>query len=421
MTANARPPAAARAPAHRILAHCPELTLKGGNRVEMQRRLCANIAHRLSREGLDWTVKRAYGRIYVDTDGRSPEDVQRAVACLRAMPGVSSVAAASWLRPSSTRQHSGELDWPLIEATVADLARALFAEGQAFAVRVNRADNRLRTKAPEMEARLGDVIRRTTPWQRINLDAPDRTFHIDVYPDGMFVYADKLRGIGGLPVGAGGTVLSLLSGGIDSPVAAYMLAKRGCRIELLHMSAAFTDADRIDASTVGDLARHISRYALETRLWVAPYVHFDLALPERESGYSLLLFRRFLLRTAEVLARRIGARALAAGDSVGQVASQTLENMASTSDAASMTVLRPLVGLNKEEIIEIARAIGTFETSIRPYKDCCALLAKKARTRSTESAAAALEQRLLPGYDALIEQTLADTLCLNYDSGRRVT
>ncbi len=308
----------------------------------------------------------------------------------------------------------------MLEETAAALAHAEFAPESSFAVRVNRTDRRLSTTTPEIEARLGDAIRRCTDWDRVNLSDPDRTFFVDVYPDGMYFYSRKLEGVGGLPVGSSGKVLSLLSGGIDSPVAAYMLAKRGCEIELFHMSANFMSPAQLDESVVGQLARRISRYTLRTRLWSAPYVHFDMALPQREDGYGLVLFRRFLMRAAEVLAHRVGASALVTGDSLGQVASQTLENMISSSRASEMTVLRPLVGLHKEEIMRIARRIDTFETSIQPYKDCCALLSKNPRTRTSSDALAELESASLGDYDDLIEQTLNDTLCLSYDCGRRV-
>lgn len=405
---------------NRILMPCPELTLKRGHYLAFQRRLRANIAHRLAAAGIGWPVKPAYGRMYVDVDTDSPEEIERAAATLTEVAGISSVAPSVWLRPSRTRQHRGEPDWPLLEETAAAIAAADHEPGASFAVRVNRADERLEPKAPDIEARLGDAIRSRTPWEHVDLDAPDRTFRVNVYPDGMYFERGRRAALGGIPVGSSGRALALLSGGIDSPVAAHILAKRGCALELFHISANFADSDGIDASVVGELARRISRYALEVRLWAAPSVHFDLALPAHDKGYGLVLFRRFMLRTAEVLAGRVDATVLATGDSLGQVASQTLDNIVATSDATRMPVLRPLVGFNKEEIVELARRIGTFETSTQPYKDCCALLANRPRTRAQPEPVAELEGRLHGDYEELVARTLADAVCLEYDCGRRV-
>jgi len=402
----------------RIVLHCPEITLKGRNQGEFQQRLRDNVVHRLRGAGLPWRVRPARGRLYVDIPSDAGDAVTAALAALAEVPGVDTLAAARWLRPSLTGQHGDAPDWDLVEAAVVAAAREAYRPDATFAVRVNRVDKRLATTSQTLERRLGDAVRRDTDWERVRLKHPDRTFHVDVYPDGMYCYADKRPGPGGLPVGASGRVLALLSGGIDSPVAAYLAAKRGCAVDFLHLSASAAPGPDAAGSVVARLAARVSRYSLRSRLWLAPYVHFDLALPGDRTGYELVLFRRFMARVAERLARRIGAQALVTGDSLGQVASQTLENLVSGSRSVSLPLLRPLLGFNKQEIIELSRRIGTYETSIEPYKDCCALLSRKPRTRSRHEDLEALERELLPDYEGLLDRTLADAARLELDSGR---
>ena len=404
----------------RILLHSPDITLKGKNQSDFQRQLVENIRLRLHGLGLAWQVGSARGRAYVDTTGRDKADIDAAVPALADIAGVTSLAAAVWLRPGAVVDEDGGLNWPLLEETLVDMAEACFRPGVSFAVRVNRTDKSLPVKSQEMEQRLGGAIRSRTGWDKVDLTRPGRTFHIDAYPDGLYIYDCKRSGIGGLPVGTGGRLLALLSGGIDSPVAAFMLAKRGCDIDLFHLTAAHLDPARAGESVVLKLAAEISRFSLRTRLYAAPYTYFDLALKGGHSGYELVLFRRFLMRMAERLAGRLGAAGLITGDSLGQVASQTIENITTASQPVTLPVLRPLIGMNKQEIIEQARRIGTYEISILPYKDCCALIGRHPRTRTRPEAAARLEAELFPDYGKLMNDTFADMVRYDFECGRLV-
>lgn len=392
----------------RIVMHCPDITLKGKNRGIFENQLVDNVRLRLRCLGLDWPVYSARGRLYIDTSGQAREAVQKVVDVMQTMAGVSSLAAAVWLPPSRLWTTGEQLDWPLLENAMVDMADAAFRPGDRFSVRVNRVDKSLPVRSQDMEARLGRVIIEQTGWNEVDLKRPDRRFHIDAYPDGLYLYCDKRTGIGGLPVGTGGRQLSLLSGGIDSPVAACMMAKRGCSIDLFHMTASHLTGERMQESVVFRLAREISRFSLSTRLYAAPYTYFDLALQDRKSGYELVLFRRFLMAMAEQLARRLGAGALITGDSLGQVASQTIENLTAASSHIAMPIMRPLIGMNKQEIIEQARAIGTYEISIQPYKDCCALIGSNPRTRSSHEKLQQLEQQVFDDYDKMMEDTFRD-------------
>lgn len=401
----------------RILLHSPDITLKGRNQDDFRRQLVENLRLRLHALGLSWQVGSARGRAYVETTGRPEQEVAAAVAALADTAGVSSLAAAVWLQPGEVREGGG-LNWALLEEVMTAQAADCCTPGASFAVRVNRVDKSLPVRSQELERRLGAVVRERTGWDRVDLKRPDRTFHIDAYPDGLYLYADKRRGIGGLPVGSGGRLVALLSGGIDSPVAAFMLAKRGCNIDLFHLTAAHLDPARAGDSVVLKLAAEISRFSLNTRLYTAPYTYFDLALSGAQTGYELVLFRRFLLRMAEQLARRLHAAGLVTGDSLGQVASQTIENLATAGEPLNLPLLRPLIGFNKQEIIEQARRIGTYDISIQPYKDCCALIGRHPRTRSRPEPVQRLEAEKIPDYEKLMADTFADMTRYDFECGR---
>lgn len=403
----------------RIVLRCPEITLKGRNRADFEQALVANVGCRLRALEADWPVHHAHGRLYVDVPDDGRDRLPAVLQALAEVAGVDSLAASVWLRPRQTGQHLDDVDTGLIERTMVELAAEHVGEGDSFAVRVNRVDKRLPLTSVEMERWLGAAIRRDTAWDRVDLSRPDCLFAVDVYPDGIYFRAGKLAAIGGLPVGTGGRVLALLSGGIDSPVAAFMMAKRGCRVDFFHLAATHAQ-QRDEGSPVLELARHLSRFTLRSRLFTAPATHLDLQLAQSASGYEALLFRRFLTRAAEVLARRLGAHALVVGDSLGQVASQTLENLVSVYRANEMPVLQPLIGFNKQETIAVARDIGTYEISIARYKDCCALLTRSPRTRSSAERLAELERELLPDYGGLIQSTLDDLVWRRFHCGRRV-
>jgi len=402
---------------NRLVLHCPELTLKGRNQPDFRRRLQRNLARRLGALGRHWRVVAAHGRAYVDCEGAAPALIEQAAAAAREVAGVADAAKAIRFEPLSVGLPGGALDWAALEPAALRLARHAAPSRDGFAVRAKRADKRLGIRSRAIEARLGDLLRRDGCLGPVNLDAPGVVLHVDIYPDGLYLYTDRLPGVGGLPVGSGGRVLALLSTGIDSPVAAWMLARRGCSIDFLHLAAAHPRREGLEDELVVRLARHLSRYTLRSRLFIVPYTYFDLALPPGDPSVAMILFRRFMLRLAACQAARTGALALAVGDSVGQVASQTLENIASATKATDMPVLHPLIGCNKLEIIDRARAIGTYEMSIEPAKDCCALLSERPRTRTRPAHLQALEAAAFSDYDAMLQRSLADSLGVRLECG----
>lgn len=404
---------------NRIIVHCADIALKGKNRPQFEALLARQIRTRLRRVHLDWPVRRASGRLMI-TLGADDGRVEDALAILAEIPGIATYFPAQWFAPASAgRDRRSLLEGPLLPALL-DLACARHAPGARFALRVERHDDALAISTREFERLWGAQILAHTPWQGVDLSAPDRTFHVGLYPDGALLYAERRSGLGGMPAGSGGRVLALLSGGIDSPVAAFLMARRGCAVDCLHFAANYIERDGAERSPVGRLAARLSRYTQTLTLHVAPYVAFDLALAGARSGYELVLFRRFMLRCAERLAQRTGAAALVTGDSLSQVASQTLSNLVALDAAVAVPVFRPLIGYNKQEIIARARAIGTYRTSIEPYKDCCALIARGAKTRVGPERIAALERRRLPEYDRLVDSVLAETATLRFAAGERV-
>lgn len=402
--------------ANLIAVHAAELVLKGRNRARFEARLRHQIAARLARLGFAWPVRRVAGRFVVEI-GEDGERLEEALAVLGEIPGIAMFfPAMSFVPEAAGRDEAALLAGPLGTALL-DLARRAYRPGARFAVRVARHDPASPLSTQALERAWGSAILQETPWEGVNLSAPGETFHVAIYPERLLLYGERRRGLGGLPAGSSGRVLTLLSGGIDSPVAAFLLARRGCRIECLHFSANYLDRDRAADTPVGRLARRLSGYTQTLTLHVAPYLPFDLALAGARDGYELMFFRRFMLRTAERLARRRHAAALATGDSLSQVASQTLENLVALDAAATLPIFRPLIGLNKPEIIAWARRIGTYETSIEPYKDCCALIGRSPRTKAQSNRLDALEAERLPDYDALIASTLAETATLRFEAG----
>lgn len=402
-----------------IAVHGAELALKGHNRAQFEERLRQQVGARLRHLGLDWPVHRVAGRIIVAIASRR-DRVDRALAAIGEIPGIASYFPA--IAFPAHAPGAGErplLEGPLNRALI-ELAREKHRPQARFAVRVERHLPGAKVSSQSLERQWGSAILAQTRWGGVNLSRPDRTFHVALYPERTLLYSRKMTGIGGLPVGSAGRVVGLLSGGIDSPVAAYFMARRGCSLECLHFSANYLDRDGAAGTPVGRLAQTLSRYTQQITLHVAPYLPFDLALSGPPDGYELMLFRRFMLRTAAALARKRRAKALVTGDSLSQVASQTLDNLVALDEAADLPIFRPLIGLNKQEIIARARAIGTYETSVEPYKDCCALIGRHPRTHARAGRLDALEAARLPDYGRLVDTALEETVSLRFQYGEAV-
>jgi thiamine biosynthesis protein ThiI len=240
----------------------------------------------------------------------------------------------------------------------------------------------------------------------VDLSAPEFVIRVEVLTNDAFFFFDRQPGAGGLPVGTGGKVMALLSGGIDSPVAAWRLIRRGCRAEFVHFHSA-PILSRTSQDKAVTLVRQLTRTQLKSRLHLVPFAPVQQQIVVTvPPPLRVIVYRRFMLRIAERLAARSRARALVTGDSVGQVASQTIENLAVVGSVATMPVLRPLIGMDKEEITAAAMRLGTYETSIIPDEDCCSLFTPRfPATRASLDVAAAAEREL--DVDGLVEAALA--------------
>jgi thiamine biosynthesis protein ThiI len=361
------------------IVHYHEISLKGGNRPLFLRRLAENLRRATVGCAVE-RVRRLPGRLVLDLAGG--EDAGLLRERLATVFGVAYFATGLAVTPN--------LD-AVKEAMLRLLAGRTF---ESFRITARRTFKVFPMPSDAVNRELGTFVLERFP-TRVNLGQPALTVHVELLPREAFVYVDRWPGPGGLPVGVSGRVVSLLSGGIDSPVAACRMQKRGCDVEFVHFHSAPYLAETSQAKAralVGVLARH----QFVARLWLVPFGDIQrevvLSVPP---PLRVVIYRRLMARIAEELARRVGALALVTGESLGQVASQTLDNIARTTEVAGMPILRPLIGMDKEEIIREARAIGTYEISIEPDQDCCTLFVPKhPETRAGAEVVARAEARL---------------------------
>jgi thiamine biosynthesis protein ThiI len=372
-----------------VLATTNEISLKGNNRKWFERTLTDNVRRAVADLPVA-SVARPAWRVLVSFS--KPVEFSEAARRLYTVFGLGAIMAV---------EHAGfsmeDLEL-VLEPHLDGLKPA------TFAVRCLRSDKAYPMTSPEIERAVGTFVQDKTGWP-VRLHDPELTIHILVDENGLFTWTRRVPGPGGLPVGVSGRAACLLSGGIDSPVAAYMMMKRGMRLDFVH----FHSVPRTDPASlekVHDLVRILNRFQGNARLAMVPLLEIQEQIAARCPGpLRILLYRRFMLGLAERIARRFKARALVTGESLGQVASQTIENMAAVEANAGLPVLRPLVGLDKQQIIDIARRAGTFELSILPHFDCCSFLlpenpATKSHADELDAAESALEVSALIG-DAL--------------------
>jgi len=365
-----------------VVVHYKELALKGKNRPWFIQLLVRNL--RVALTGLHVAAIRSImGRIEIELGDLTPWDEAR--ARLRRVFGIANFSAAN----------RGPHEFaPLAASILADLGDR---QAVSFRVSATRADKRLPFTSPDVERQVGGLIKEAKGW-RVDLDRPALTIHIEMLPDAAFYFFGKEPGAGGMPTGTGGRVACLLSGGIDSPVAAYRMMRRGCSVLLIHFHS-YPILSRASQEKVREIAALLTKHQLRSRLVLVPFGELQqqvvLAVPPE---LRVVIYRRLMLRIAERLARKAHARALVTGEVIGQVASQTLENMTAIAQATDLEILRPLVGMDKDEISSEAARIGTYPISIIPDQDCCTLFTPKhPATRVRLSDVEAAEQALPTG------------------------
>lgn len=380
-----------------VVAHYQELALKGRNRPWFLHRLVRNLRILLADLGVE-EVRMPMGRLeIVLPDERAWPEVRER---LRRACGIANFSLA---------RHAPLDVEGLVEEVVTHLPEVPV---ESFRVRVRRADKQFATSSPDLERLLGRRVQEARGW-RVDLSHPAFVIGVEIVPRTAFYYFDKERGPGGLPSGTSGRVAVLLSGGIDSPVAAWRMMKRGCRATLIHFHS-YPFLSRTSQDKARELAALLTRYQLHTRLYLVPFGELQREITLSVPGpLRVVVYRRMMLRIAERVAHHVGARALVTGDVVGQVASQTLENMAVISAATTLPVLRPLVGMDKEEITAEAERIGSYPISIVPDEDCCTLFtprhpATRAKASQIEAAEATLDLDRMVGaaVDAAVVERL---------------
>lgn len=341
-----------------LLVRYAEIHLKGLNRPFFEKQLVSGIKKALQDFGAD--VERAQSRIFVH--GISPARLEEAIDKLRHVFGVHSVSPAAVT----------ESNWENICAVACDMmAQELEGRTSAgFKVFARRANKRFPIRSMDMNSKLGEILLERFPALHVDVHTPEIKVGVEVR-ERTYIYLREIHCAGGMPTGTNGRAALLISGGIDSPVAGYMIAKRGVELSAVHFYSYPYTSERARDKVVA-LTRIVSRYAGQIRLHLVPFTDIQLAIYEHcPSSQTTVIMRRLMMRIAEMIAREDGAQALVTGEAIGQVASQTMESLAATDDAVSLPVFRPLIGFDKSEIVERAESIGTFETSILPYEDCC--------------------------------------------------
>lgn len=370
-----------------VLLKLGEIVLKGKNREVFERRLIGNIRGALQEFDFTVDVRQRHGVIAIFLPEGSTVEQAEAVA-----QRVAEVPGLVWIHRAW--RVAKDVDAVVKAGLEIVRDRPEVQRGATFAVRSRRRDKRFPLRSNELDRLVGGEINDLYGLP-VSLKKPELTVHIEVDRDEVFVFTDGIPGQGGLPVGSSGRALVLMSGGIDSPVAAYRMMKRGLHVDFLHFSGIpFTTSESIYKAYA--LVRKLDRFQGKSRLWVVPFGKAQQSI--RSSGQDRLAVmaqRRLMLKTAEEVAHRIRAAALITGDALGQVASQTLQNITAQDQAVDLPILRPLVGWDKTEIMAEARRIGTLEISELPDEDCCSLLApKRAETAAKIEDLKQIEKRL---------------------------
>lgn len=361
-----------------VIIRYSEIHLKGNNREFFESALISNIKHVLQ----DYTYEFARSNARYIIRKFDESQLEQIVDAVKNVFGVHSLSVAE------------EVDSNVEQIKAAALALA--PTSGSFKVNTNRADKKFPIHSMNLSADIGGDILEDNPSLTVDLFHPDHVVNIDIRENGKtFVYSEIIKAVNGMPVGTAGKGVVMLSGGIDSPVAAYMMAKRGMTLRAVHFHS-FPYTSMQAKQKVLDLAKLVKKYSLRMTVDVVSFTEIQTAIHEKcPEEYMITIMRRFMMRIAEKLARMNGCGAVITGESLGQVASQTLESITSTNSVANIPVFRPLIGFDKDEIIEIAERIGTFKTSILPYEDCCTIfLPKKPVTKPRLDAVLKVESAL---------------------------
>ncbi len=347
-----------------ILLKYGEIALKGLNKPLFERKLLDNIKSRLDRIG-KFSVRRAQSTVYVEPLDESA-DMQQALKILEKVFGIVNICPVV----------KCEKNMESIARTAIECVNELSPSGKSFKVEAKREDKKFPLNSPQIARELGGMILDGVEGLCVDVHNPDIMVNVEIRGE-AYVYTSKIKGAGGMPVGTNGKSTILLSGGIDSPVAGYMISKRGVELEAVHFHSHPYTSDRAKEKVI-DLAKEMAQYCGKIRLHIVPFTEIQLDIIDKcPENYLTVIMRRVMMRIAEKISVANGSAALITGESIGQVASQTMESLVCTDNAVSIPVFRPLIGMDKEEIVAVSKKIETYETSILPYEDCCTIFVPK--------------------------------------------
>lgn len=373
-----------------ILLKYGEIALKGLNKSVFESMLMKTCRRRVRDLG-EFKIYKSQSTMYCEPV-RPDADMDGAFDRLSKVFGFAGIARAAVV----------EKDFSKIQETAAEYLADQLEEIETFKVEAKRSDKSFPMKSPEICAELGGYLLEKFPHLRVDVHHPDLTVTVEVRDYAAYVRGEQLPGAGGMPIGSAGKGMLLISGGIDSPVAGYMMARRGLELTAIHFVSPPYTSD-MARHKVLDLVKKMCAYSGRITTLVVPFTHIQEEIRDKcAEEYFTVIMRRYMMKIAQIAAERYGCEALITGESVGQVASQTIPAIACTDVATQLPVLRPLIGMDKDEIVTIARKIDTFETSILPYEDCCTVFTPK-HPRTRPKLASILHEE-----EALEEQALID-------------
>ena len=373
-----------------------EIGVKGKNRYLFEDALVQQIKYALKRCEGTFKVRKTQGRIYVDAVGEF--DFDETVENLKTVFGISGICPVVYVEDEGFES--------LGKTIVEYVDRVYPDKNKTFKVNARRARKNYPLDTMELNREVGACILNAFPQMKVDVHQPDIMIYLEIR-EKIYIYSEIIPGPGGMPVGTGGKAMLLLSGGIDSPVAGYMISKRGVKIDAVYFHAPPYTSERAKQKVV-DLARLVSRYSGPVYLHIINFTDIQLAIYEKCPHDELtIIMRRYMMKIAERIANETECMGLITGESIGQVASQTLHSLYATNEVCTMPVYRPCIGLDKQEIVEISEKIGTYETSILPYEDCCTIfVAKHPVTKPNLDIIKRHEENLKGVIDELVETAL---------------
>ncbi len=383
---------------HSFLIKYGEIGVKGKNRYLFEDMLVKRIEQALSHVEAEFSVRKEKGRIYADFEG--DYDFDEVIAALRHVFGIVGICPV-WVRADKGLDQLGS---DVIEF----LKEAYDKHDQTFKIVTRRAKKSYPISSMEVSSEVGGRVLDEFPEMKVDVHNPQLTVHVEIRGQ-IYIYSETIPGPGGMPVGTNGRAQLLLSGGIDSPVAGWMIAKRGVMLDATYFHAPPYTSERAKQKVV-DLAKQVASYAGSMKLHIVNFTDIQLYIYDKCPHDQLtIIMRRYMMKIAEEFAKKDGSLALITGESIGQVASQTVQSLYCTNEVCTMPVFRPLIGFDKQDIVDISEKIGTYETSIQPFEDCCTIFVAKHPVTKPLLSAIQKSETHLDDIDKMIEEAIATT------------